>query len=240
MGEQTVPQAGFIDGAFVTGEGATLSVQDPSTEEVFEELPGLSAGQTEQAILSARRAFDSGVWSGLTPQQRVAKLTDFLAALDKRVPQLTDIVMREAGCPKFSPSMGSQIQTPIRVSADLLTLYLSLPESEENQIPLAHRVTPHGSLIQSHRRYTPMGVVAGISAYNFPIMTALMKVIPALVTGNTIVMRPSPLTPLSHLILGEAGSRAASCSARMRRSTTSRSPARPGSVRRSWPRPRRR
>jgi aldehyde dehydrogenase (NAD+) len=53
-----------------------------------------------------------------------------------------------------------------------------------------------------------MGVVAGISAYNFPIMTALMKVVPALVTGNTIVLRPSPLTPLSHLILGEAAQEA--------------------------------
>lgn len=203
-----MPQAGFIDGSFVTGEGATLSVQDPSTEEVFEELPGLSPSQTEQAILSARQAFDSGVWSGLSPQERVAVLGRFLEALGKRVPQLTDIIMREAGCPKYSSSMMSQVQTPIRVSGDLLKLYLTLPESEENQIPLADRVTPYGTLIQSHRRYTPMGVVAGISAYNFPIMTALMKVIPALVTGNTIIMRPSPLTPLSHLILGEAAQEA--------------------------------
>ena len=203
-----MPQAGFIDGSFVTGKGVALSVQDPSTEEVFEELPGLSPDQTEQAILSARQAFDSGVWSGLGAEERVAALGRFLEALGRRAPQLTDIIMREAGCPKFSPSMGSQIQTPIKVSTDLLKLYLSLPESEENQIPLADRVTPYGSLIQSHRRFTPMGVVAGISAYNFPIMTALMKVIPALVTGNTIVLRPSPLTPLSHLILGEAAQEA--------------------------------
>jgi aldehyde dehydrogenase (NAD+) len=203
-----VPQAGFIDGSFVTGTGATLSVQDPSSEEVFEELPGLSRGQTEQAILSARQAFDSGVWSGLSPQERVAALGRFLEALDQRVPQLTEVIMREAGCPKYSPSMGSQIQTPIKVSGDLLKLYLTLPESEENPIPLADRITPYGTLIQSHRRFTPLGVVAAISAYNFPIMTALMKVIPALVTGNTIVMRPSPLTPLSHLILGEAAQEA--------------------------------
>ncbi|MFT4027230.1 MAG: aldehyde dehydrogenase family protein [Novosphingobium sp.] len=203
-----MPQAGFIDGAFVTGEGATLAVQDPSTEEIFEELPGLSGTQVEQAILSSRRAFDSGVWSQLPAQARAAKLNEFLEALSRRSPQLTDIVMREAGCPKFSPAMGSQIQTPIRVAGDLLTLFLGMPETEENPIPLAHRVTPHGSLIQSHRRFTPMGVVAGISAYNFPIMTALMKIVPALITGNTIVMRPSPLTPLSHLILGEAAQEA--------------------------------
>ncbi len=203
-----MPQAGFIDGSFVTGEGATLSVQDPSTEEVFEELAGLSANQTEQAILSARQAFDSGVWSGLSPQERVAVLSRFLEALGKRVPQLTDIIMREAGCPKFSSSMMSQVQGPLKISADLLKLYLALPETEENPVPFADRVTPYGIVLQSHRRFTPMGVISGISAYNFPIMTALMKVIPALATGNTLVMRPSPLTPLSHLVLGEAAQEA--------------------------------
>jgi aldehyde dehydrogenase (NAD+) len=208
LGEQAVPQAGFIDGAFVTGEGATLAVQDPSTEEVFEEIPGLSTAQTEQAILSARRTFDSGVWSGLKPEERVAALGAFLEALRRRVPQLTDLVMREAGCPKFGSTMTSQIQMPLKTSADLLTLYLKLPESEENPLPLADRVTAHGMVLQSHRHFTPLGVVAGISAYNFPLMTALMKVIPALVTGNTIVMRPSPLTPLSHLVLGEAAQEA--------------------------------
>ena len=203
-----MPQAGFIDGAFVTGEGATLAVQDPSTEEVFEELPGLSASQAEQAILSARQTFDSGVWSDLAAQERVAAMGRFLEALGKRMPQLTEVIMREAGCPRHSPSMMSQIQGPLKISADLLKLYLTLPDTEENPIPLADRVTPYGIVLQSHRRFTPMGVVSGISAYNFPIMTALMKVIPALVTGNTVVMRPSPFTPLSHLVLGEAAQEA--------------------------------
>jgi aldehyde dehydrogenase (NAD+) len=203
-----VTRAGFIDGGFVTGEGAALSVQDPSTEEVFAQFPGLSVSQTEQAILSARQAFDSGIWSGLSPQERVAVLGRFLEALGKRVPQLTDVIMREAGCPKFSPSMMSQVQGPLKISADLLKLYLTLPETEENPVPFADRVTPYGTMLQSHRRFTPLGVVSGISAYNFPIMTALMKVVPALVAGNTLVMRPSPLTPLSHLILGEAAQEA--------------------------------
>lgn len=201
-------RAGFIDGAFITGEGAALAVQDPSTEEVFTEFPGLSAGQTEQAILAARHAFDHGPWPGLSAEARVAALGRFIAALGSRVPELIEIVMREAGCPKHSPSMGSQIQGPLKLSTDLLKLYLTLPETEENPIPLADRITPYGIVLQSHRRYTPMGVVAGISAYNFPIMTALMKVIPALATGNTLVLRPSPLTPLSHLALGEAAQEA--------------------------------
>jgi aldehyde dehydrogenase (NAD+) len=203
-----VARAGFIEGEFVAGEGAALAVQDPSTEEVFAEFPGLSADQTVQAILSARRAFDSGVWSELAPQDRGAILGRFLDALGKRVPELTDVIMREAGCPRHSPSMQSQIQGPLKISADLIKLYLSLPETEENPIPFADRIHPIGLLLQSHRRFTPMGVISGISAYNFPIMTVLMKVIPALVTGNTLVVRPSPLTPLSHLLLGEAAQEA--------------------------------
>ena len=200
--------AGFIEGEFVAGEGTQLAVQDPSTEEVFAEFPGLSAGQTGQAILSARRAFDSGVWSGLAAQERAAALGRFLDALGKRVPELTDIIMREAGCPRHSPSMGSQVQGPLKLSADMIKLYLSLPETEENPIPFDDRIHPLGIVLQSHRRFTPLGVVSGISAYNFPIMTVLMKVIPALVTGNTLVVRPSPLTPLSHLLLGEAAQEA--------------------------------
>ena len=201
-------RAGFIEGEFVAGEGVALAVQDPSTEEVFAELPGLSADQTTQAILSARRAFDSGAWPGLSPQERAEVLGRFLDALGRRVPELTDVIMREAGCPRHSPSMHSQIQGPLKISADLIKLYLSLPETEENPIPFGDRIHPLGIVLQSHRRFTPLGVVSGISAYNFPIMTVLMKVIPALVTGNTLVVRPSPLTPLSHLLLGEAAQEA--------------------------------
>jgi aldehyde dehydrogenase (NAD+) len=207
LGERVSP-AGYIDGKFVAGEGAVLQVQDPSTEEIFDERTGLSGAQTEQAILTARQAFDHGDWPHLSPHERVAKLTAFIDALTRRMPELTELIMREAGCPKAGNAMMSQTRMPLKISADLLTLYLSLPESEENPIPLADRVMPHGLVIQSHRRFTPLGVVAGISAYNFPLMTALMKVIPALVTGNTMVIRPSPLTPLSHLILGAAAEEA--------------------------------
>ena len=109
--------AGYINGAFVTGEGETLSVQDPSTEEVFESLPGLSTGQMESAVLAARKAFDSGVWSELPPQERAAMLRRFVAALNPKSEALKDLIMREAGCPRHSHSMMMQVDQPQRQGA---------------------------------------------------------------------------------------------------------------------------
>jgi aldehyde dehydrogenase (NAD+) len=202
-------RAGFIDGAFTAGSGESLVVEDPSTQEEVARLRGFSAEQTRSAIAAARRAFDSGVWSNRAPAERAEILRKFVTALSTRTEPLTDLIMREAGCPRYGMSMQSQIAMPLRQAPEIIDLFLSLPESDENPLPLAHRVTAFGSVMQSHRRYTPIGVVAAIAAYNFPFLTALWKVMPALITGNTVVLRPSPLTPLSAMIFAEAAVEAA-------------------------------
>ena len=202
-------KAGFIDGVFTTGAGAEHIVQCPSTEAEIASFSGLSAAQVEDAILAARRAFDTGPWSTMPAQARAEMLGRFIAALGKRRDWLVDTIMREAGCPRATPSMSSQIDVPLGQGPEILSLFLSLPETDENPLPLASRITPYGTVIQSHRRYTPIGVVAAIAAYNFPFLTALWKIIPALVTGNTVVLRPSPLTPLSATVFAEAAAEAA-------------------------------
>ena len=72
--------AGLVNGVLVQGAGEMLAVEDPSTEEVFANFPGCSAGQVESAILSARAAFDSGIWSGLSAQKRADALQGFIDA----------------------------------------------------------------------------------------------------------------------------------------------------------------
>jgi aldehyde dehydrogenase (NAD+) len=104
--------------------------------------------------------------------------------------------------------MSSQVQLPLKQAPEILDLFLSLPEIEENPLPLRDRISPQGQTIQSLRRYTPVGVVAAIAAYNFPFLTALWKVMPALVAGNSVILRPSPLTPLSALVFAEAAEEA--------------------------------
>lgn len=200
--------AGFVDGEMVQGQGETLVVQDPSTEDEIARFPGLSMAQVERAIAAARTAFDGGSWSGKSPAERAEILRRFVAALVSRQEDLADLVASEAGCPRHSTSMTSQIAVPLRQMPEVIDLFLTLPEAEENPLPLAHRITPQGTTVQSFKRYTPIGVVSAIAAYNFPFLTALWKVIPALITGNSVVLRPSPLTPLSALMLGEAANEA--------------------------------
>lgn len=204
-----MPQhAGYFDNEFIVGEGAELIVEDPSDETRVASFRGLSLTQFETAITAARRAFDKGDWSGQSAHARADVLTRFATALSRRADELIDLTASEAGCPRYAPVMNSQVHGPLRHARDAIELYRTLPEFEDNPLPLKDRITATGQTVQSFRRYSPIGVVAGIAAYNFPFFTALWKVMPALLTGNTVILRPSPLTPLSAMIFAQAAQEA--------------------------------
>ncbi|CAN7314652.1 aldehyde dehydrogenase family protein [Phenylobacterium sp. LjRoot225] len=199
-----LPERLFIGGESVAGQGETFTVINPGTEAVVAKVAGASAAQVEAAIAAARQAYDSGVWSDLPALERAEALRRLMAYLFSQRERLVDLAVREAGCPISSGTMHAQVSTPLQHGLDVIDLFLKLPEFEENPIPFNERITARGGAIQSLRRYLPVGVVAAISAYNFPFYTNLWKVLPALITGNCVVLRPSPLTPLSALIFGEA------------------------------------
>ncbi|WP_443478009.1 aldehyde dehydrogenase family protein [Novosphingobium aerophilum] len=192
---------------FLAGEGARFEVLDPSDESVVAVLSGLSAGQVEAGISAARAAFDSGEWPHLPMAARAAVMTRFAASLEDRADRLKDLAIREAGSPVGSTVMGAQVQAPLRMAREIIDLILRLPEIEDNPLPLHERVNAHFA-VQSVKRWSPIGVVAGISAYNVPFYTALWKVVPALMAGNTVILRPNPLTPLSALVFAEAAEEA--------------------------------
>jgi len=200
----TPEYAGFIDGSYVAGLGETLAVENPSDETIVATLRGLSTTQIKAAIGAARRAFDDGHWSGLAAAQRAAILRRFAAAMAERANRLKELAIAEAGCPVSSSVMMAQVSSPLRHANEIIDLFLKLPEIEENPIPLSERVNPVGMVIQSLRRYTPAGVVAAIAANNVPFYTALWKVMPALIAGNTVIVRPNPLTPLSAMVFAQA------------------------------------
>jgi len=193
----------FIGGEAIAGEGDTITVVNPGTEEVVAEFAGASADQVQLAIAAARRAYDSETWSGLSGLDRAEVLRRLMAFLTAQRERLVDLAVREAGCPVSSGTMAAQVNTPLQHGTQVIDLFLKLPEFEENPLSLSERITPRGAL-QSLRRYLPIGVVAAISAYNFPFYTNLWKVLPALITGNCVILRPNPLTPLAALIFGEA------------------------------------
>ena len=204
-----IPQhSGYIDNQLITGQGEEFDVENPSTGEVFASLRGLSLDQVESAIHAARAAFDGGGWSGLSASERVAMLATFVESLKKRADDLARLVVAETGCPPHTSVMHAQVNSPLAAAAGIFDLYQTLPEIEENPLPLAERVSPMGQYVQSLRRYTPVGVVAAIGAYNMPFYTEFWKVLPALVTGNTVVLRPNPLTPLNAMVFAEAAAEA--------------------------------
>ncbi|WP_395391982.1 aldehyde dehydrogenase family protein [Novosphingobium sp. BL-8A] len=206
-GREPLDRAGFIDGAFVAGQGAAFDVLDPSDESLVAQVTGVSADQVEAAISAARRAFDSGEWSGLTMKERGAAMLRFADAMAARADRLKDLAVREAGCPVSSTVMGAQVASPLRMAREIVEMFLRLPEIEDNGLPLHERVNAHFA-VQSVKRWSPIGVVTAISAYNVPFYTALWKVVPALMAGNTVILRPNPLTPLSSLVFAEAAEEA--------------------------------
>lgn len=201
-------EGGFVEGRWVEGVGAPFTVENPSTGMAITSLTGMSLGQVGEAISAARRAFDAGIWSDLPIGARAERLRRYVAALEARADRIVDLIALEAGCPRFTSSMRSQVQTPLVQGYQIIDLALALPDYEDNSLPFSERVNPMGQPYQSLRHYTPIGVVAAIAAYNFPFLTALWKVMPALITGNTVVLRPSPLTPLSAVVFGEAADEA--------------------------------
>lgn len=194
----------FIDGRTVRGEGAPVSVYNPSSGEVAVTFPGASLEQFRQAIASARKAADEGSWAAMKQADRVAILRRFVAELAGQAAAMKSLIVLETGVPISSFALEAQVGSPLRQMEGMLDLYLKLPEIEENPLPLEERINPAGGFQQSIRRYVPVGVVAAISAYNFPLHISLWKVVTALATGNSVIVRPSPLTPLSTLALSKA------------------------------------
>ncbi len=198
---------GYIDGAFVKGEGSDFKVENPSDESIVAEITGLSARQVDAAIASARTSFDDGRWSNLPAKQRAAVMYRFGEAMLARADRFTQLAVEEAGCPLSSSVMRAQVGTPLSQIPEIIDYFLTLPEIEENPIQMHERVGPFGA-VQSIKRYLPIGVASAIAAYNVPVFTALWKVVPGLIAGNSVILRPNPLTPLSAMLFAEAADEA--------------------------------
>jgi aldehyde dehydrogenase (NAD+) len=196
----------YIDGQWVPGEAGELAVLSPATEEHVAAVEAASPAQAERAVLAARRAFDEGPWPTMAPGERIDAVLRLAAALDARRDVLVETVIQEAGCPRGLTEM-LQVGMALQNIREMADLYGRLPAWEYNEVPLGEHLV--GSTVRlSIRQYEAAGVVAAISPYNFPFLTNIWKLVPALLAGCTTVLRPSPLTPLEALVLGEAADEA--------------------------------
>ncbi len=190
----------YVAGRWAEGD-APLRVENPADESTVAELAAAPLAEVERAIVEARRSFDAGVWAGMPATGRAAVLGAFLDHLEAARLPLAATIVAEAGQPMgFADRL--QVATGLDLARATVELYLSMPEEEPNPVPLDELV--QGRVALSVRRYEPVGVVAAITPYNAAVIMAFQKVIPALMAGNSVVLRPSPLTPVSSLAFGAA------------------------------------
>lgn len=174
-----------IDGKSVAGEG-TFGVINPATGEVFVQAPDCTKPQLDAAMDSAQRAFKA--WRKDEAKRRQV-LRDASAAIKANLGDLAKILTQEQGKPLAKATeecIGAAVW--FDVTAGL-------------QIPVEVISDTDAARIEVRRK--PFGVVGAITPWNFPLLLATWKIAPALLAGNTIVVKPSPFTPLTTLKLGE-------------------------------------
>lgn len=190
----------YVAGTWVDGD-ETLPVEDPADATVVAEVSLTPPRLVEHATARARATFDDGVWSALAPQDRASVVSTMLDALQARTDDLVDTAATEAGQPvRFARWLHHD--TALRMGRAWVSQYLGLPEEEPNPAPLDDLVAE--GVVLSFRRHEPIGVVAAITPYNASVAMAIQKVVPALLTGNSVVLRPSPLTPVAVLAIASA------------------------------------
>lgn len=171
-------------GVFTTD---TLPVINPANESVIAKVPNAGLSDLNNAVQAAREAFPS--WSNLSVEERAAKLEEFAEAFYKQKDELAKLFTLEMGRP-LKASYG-----------EIKGAYLNCKEIASQRLPRTIiEDTEHHYVEQYH---TPLGVAGLIVPWNFPVLLAIWKIAPALLTGNTVVVKPSPNTPLTALLLGE-------------------------------------
>lgn len=194
----------YIDGAWVAADGPREPVLNPATEEVIGHAPVGDVQSADAAIAAARQAFDNGPWPWLSMAERAAYLRRMHAALVAKREQIAALIVAEVGCSQ-GVTYAMQVDMPL---AHVLTAIEQSIQSDSQQIPVhsnPNPFNPTGPLILGSGTVEreAIGVVAGITGYNFPFLLNLAKVFPALLAGNTLVLKPSPFTPYSALLFGE-------------------------------------
>lgn len=176
----------LIDGALVDGASA-IEVVNPATGRPFAAAPRADEAQAELAIAAARRAFPA--WAAQDYAGRRGYLEQLATAIDARAEDFARLLTQEQGKPL------AQARQEVMGTVAALGYY-----AEQELAPRTLRETAEDRIVE--QRY-PLGVVAAITPWNYPLLLLMLKVAPALITGNTVIAKPAPTTPLSTLLLGE-------------------------------------
>jgi aminobutyraldehyde dehydrogenase len=178
----------LIDGEFVKGDGETERVLNPATGETLASVPEASLEQINRAAQAAARAFES--WSETTPMERSRMLLRLADAIEARAEEFARLESLNCGKP-YARALGDEIPAV----ADCFRFFAGATRCMTGTVANEY-LAGHTSMI----RRDPVGVVASIAPWNYPLMMAAWKAAPALAAGNTVVLKPSEQTPLTTLL----------------------------------------
>jgi aminobutyraldehyde dehydrogenase len=181
----------LIDGKLTGGEGVAESILDPATGTQIAQVPEASRDQVEAAVAAAKAAFSG--WSQTTPKDRATLLLKLADRIESDAAVLAELESRNTGKP-----LAAALNDEIPAIADVFRFFAGAARTQHGA--LAGEYLPG---FTSMIRRDPVGVVASIAPWNYPLMMAAWKLAPALAAGNTVILKPSEQTPLTALKLGE-------------------------------------
>lgn len=199
------PGRPYVNGAWDHGGGERLTtILNPATEQPIGEVHQSSIEDVNRAVEAARVAFNDGrgAWPKMSPGERSTVLRRFADAVAARRDDLMFLLENEIGCAGMAGKV-SQVEEAIRFAYFWADRAAELKFDE----PLPPTVGMTG-MGQALVRKEPAGVIGAITPFNYPILLNMWKIGPALATGNTMVLKPSPYTPFSALILADAAAAA--------------------------------
>jgi betaine-aldehyde dehydrogenase len=183
----------FIDGQWVDPATTdTIDVINPSTEEVVGRVPDGSAADLSRAVKAARKAFDTGPWPRMSPDERADVMAAASAAIQARYQEFAEVISSENGSPVSWSVMGQVFSSTM-----VLDYYTKLAR----EYPFEERRA--GVMGPALVRREPVGVVGAIVPWNVPLFVSMLKLGPAMAAGATVVLKPAPETPLDAFLLAD-------------------------------------
>ena len=197
-GDLDVRSQAFIDGAYVdAADGATFEKTSPIDGRVLAKVASCDAPDVDRAVAAARKAFDAGVWSRSAPKKRKAILLKFAGLIRQHADELALLETLDMGKP-----IRESRNTDIPLAADCIQYYAEAVDKVYDEIA----PTGPNALTMIYRE--PLGVVAAVVPWNFPMLMSSWKLGPSLATGNSVILKPAEQSPLTAIRIAELAAEA--------------------------------
>jgi acyl-CoA reductase-like NAD-dependent aldehyde dehydrogenase len=192
------PDRLFIGGKWVEPHsGRQLDIISPDTEQVVAHVAEADEVDMDRAVAAARQAFDDGPWQWMSPGERVSAMARFVEALKKRQPELAAAwSLQMGGLAAMAPYLVARGTQNLQDAVDLGSRFAFISKVDSADSAAAYVV------------HEPVGVVAAIAPWNVPYMIMAAKLGPSLLAGCSVIMKPSPETPIEAYIIAECAEEA--------------------------------